>query len=118
MSRRSYAILFASLLAVAGQAQAVNPNDSTDSTPVGPMVGAYAPAAVDSPLVAQAKAFVQDRFPSLSLQTVNVAYTQVVRGFNIKLIGTGLDEGRQETWKFVVYRDLDGTMSLSIAERL
>jgi hypothetical protein len=49
---------------------------------------------------------------------VDTAYTQVVKGLNVKLICTAMAEGRQQSWKFVVYRDLDGRMELTLAELL
>jgi hypothetical protein len=49
---------------------------------------------------------------------VNVAYTQVVSGTNVKFVTTGVEDGQQVTWKFVVYKHLDGQMSLSLAEKL
>ncbi len=69
-------------------------------------------------MVQDAKNFAQSRIPSLTLTDVNVAYTQVVKGLNIKLVATGLEDGRQATWKFVVYKDLDGLMDLTLAEKL
>jgi len=109
----------ATLIALAGfasHAQAVIP-DGTPSQP-GVIAGGFTPAPADAPLVQDAKNFAQSRMPSLTLVDVNVAYTQVVNGTNIKLVATGVEDGRQVTWKFVVYQKLDGEMSLSLAERL
>jgi len=105
-----------SLVGFASHAQAVIPG-GTPSQP-GAIVGAFAPAPVDAPLVQDAKNFAQSRIPSLTLVDVNVAYTQVVDGTNIKLVTTGVEDGQQVTWKFVVYKQLDGQMSLSLAEKL
>ncbi len=104
------------LAGFASHAQAVIPGGTPAQS--GVLVGAYAPAPVDSPLVQDAKNFAQSRIPSLTLVEVNVAYTQVVSGLNIKLIATGVEDSQQVTWKFVVYKRLDGLMSLSLAEKL
>jgi len=105
-----------SLVGIAAHAQAELPT-GTPSQP-GPLAGAYAPATVDAPLVQDAKNFAQSRIPSLTLVEVNVAYTQAVSGTNIKFVTTGVEDGQQVTWKFVVYKNLDGLMSLSMAEKL
>ncbi len=109
------AVLLAAL-AFAVPAPAADTQDPATQPPI--LLGAYTPVPVDAPDVQDAKAFVQDRLPSLDLVDVKVAYTQVVAGLNIKLISNALDAGRQETWKFVVYRDLEGRMALALAERL
>ena len=111
----SSAALFA-LLGFAAHAEATVPEPSASQSDL--LLGAYASAPVDSPVVQAAKDFAQSRIPSVTLVEVNVAYTQVVKGLNIKLVATGVEEGRQVSWKFVVYKGLDGQMSLMIAERL
>ena len=105
-----------SLVAIATHAQAVIPTGTPSQA--GILVGAYAPTGVDAPLVQDAKNFAQSRMPSLTLVEVNVAYTQVVSGTNVKLVTTGVEDGQQVTWKFVVYKNLDGQMSLTLAEKL
>jgi hypothetical protein len=82
------------------------------------MVGAYTPVSLDAPVVQDAKNFAQSRIPSLTLVDVNVAYTQVVNGTNIKFVATGTEEGRVVSWKFIIYRKLDGVMSLTLAEQI
>lgn len=104
------------LLGMAAPAQAVNPDAPADSSRI--IVPAFLPASVDAPEVQAARDFAQSRIPSLTLVNVNVAYTQVVSGWNVKIITTGVEDGRQVTWKFLVYRKLDGEMSLTLAERL
>lgn len=104
------------LLGLAAPIQAAMPNNVPSQA--GPMVGAYQAIPVDAPEVQDARDFAQSRVPSFAVTRVNVAYTQVVAGLNIKLIATGLEEGRQETWKFVVYKNLDGSLALTLAERL
>jgi hypothetical protein len=104
------------LVGFAAHAQAFIPGATPSQS--GIILGAYASAPVDAPLVQDAKNFVQSHIPSLTLVAVNVAYTQIVDGTNIKLVTTGVEDGQQVTWKFVVYKTLDGQMSLSLAERL
>ena len=115
MNRIFRSVVLVSILGFAVPAPAA---DTQGSSSVPPVLGAYSPVAVDAPEVKEARTFVQDRLPSLSLGEVKVAYTQVVAGLNIKFISDALDGGRQETWKFVVYRDLEGRMALAVAERL
>jgi hypothetical protein len=103
------------LLGIAAPAQAIVPDSSSRS---GVLLGAYEPAPADTPVVQDAKNFAQSRIPSLTLVEVNVAYTQVVKGLNIKFVSTGVEEGRQVSWKFIVYQDLDGQMSLTLAEKI
>ena len=105
-----------SLVGFTTHAQALIPGESMART--GLIAGAFAPTPVDAPLVQDARSFAQSRIPSLALLEVNVAYVQVVDGTNIKLVTTGLEDGRQVTWKIVVYRQLDGQMSLALAEKL
>jgi hypothetical protein len=69
-------------------------------------------------MVQDAKNFAQSRITALTLMVVNVAYTQIVDGTNIKVVATGVEDGQQVTWKFVVYKKLDGQISLSMAEKL
>ena len=109
------AVLLAALAFVV-PAPAADSQEPSTQPPI--LLGAYTPVPVNAPDVLDAKAFVQDRLPSLALADVQVAYTQVVAGLNIKLISNAMDAGRQETWKFVVYRDLEGRMALALAERL
>lgn len=84
----------------------------------GMRVGAYDRVAIDSQDVQAARAFVQTRMLTLSLGEVAVAYEQVVNGSNFKLICTALENGRPDSWKFVVYRSLSGEWQLEQAERL
>jgi hypothetical protein len=104
------------LIGIAAPVQAAVPGDPAGQPPI--LVGAYAPAAVDAPDVQDAKDVAQTRMPALSQVQVGTAYTQVVKGLNVKLICTAQAEGRQQSWKFVVYRDLDGRWELTLAEQL
>ena len=116
MNRIFLTATLVSLVGITGRAQAIIPGGTPSQFQV--VVGAYAPAPVDAPLVQDAKHFAQSRIPSLTLVDVNVAYTQVVNGTNVKFVTTGVEDGQQVTWKFVVYRNLDGQMFLSLAEKL
>jgi hypothetical protein len=116
MNRLATTLVLSALLGFAAQAQAVIPNDSPSQPDL--IVGGYTPALADAPVIQDAKNFVEAHLPSLSQVSVCMAYTQVVHGLNIKLIGSGIEEGRQVSWKFVVYKHLDGQMELSLAERL
>ena len=116
MNRIFLTATLVSLVGFAGRAQTIIPGGTLSQSQV--VVGAYAPAPVDAPLVQDAKHFAQSRIPSLTLVDVNVAYTQVVSGTNVKFVTTGVEDGQQVTWKFVVYKNLDGQMSLSLAEKL
>jgi hypothetical protein len=104
------------LLGTVAPVQAADAPDATSQTPI--LVGAYAPAPADAPLVQDARNLAQTRMPALAQVQVDTAYTQVVKGLNVKLICTAMAEGRQQSWKFVVYRDLDGRMELTLAELL
>jgi hypothetical protein len=116
MNRIFLTATLVSLVGFASHAQAVIPAETASQNEI--IVGAFIPALVDAPLVVDAKNFAQSRIPSLTLADVNVAYTQVVNGTNIKLITTGVEDGQQVTWKFVIYKKLNGQMYLSLAERL
>lgn len=107
----------AALIALLGlAAPAQTAGAAGDQAPI--LLGAYAPAAVDAPEVQDARNLAQTRLPALSQVQVATAYTQVVKGLNVKLICTAQAEGRQQSWKFVVYRDLDGRWELTLAEQL
>ncbi len=106
----------AALIALLGLAAPAQAGDPAGTAPI--LLGAYAPAAVDAPEVQDARNVAQTRLPALSRVQVATAYTQVVRGTNVKLICTAVAEGRQQSWKFVVYRDLDGRWELTLAEQL
>ena len=116
MNRIAASLALSTLIGFAAPAQAVNPDANPSQPDI--IVGAFTPVPVDAPVIQDAKNFVQTHMPSLSQVEVSVAYTQVVHGMNVKLIGTGMEEGQQVSWKFVIYRSLNGLMALSLAERL
>lgn len=109
-------ILSAALIALLGLAAPIQAADTSSQPPI--LLGAYAPSPADAPLVQEARDVAQTRLPALTQVQVATAYTQVVRGLNVKLICTAVAEGRQQSWKFVVYRDLDGRWELTLAEQL
>lgn len=116
MRRTLSTVALIALLGLAAPAQTAAAGASGDQGPI--LVGAYAPAAVDAPEVQDARNVAQTRLPALSQVQVASAYIQVVKGLNVKLICTAQAEGRQQSWKFVVYRDLDGRWELTLAEQL
>ena len=84
----------------------------------GILVGAYEPAPSDTPLVAEARSYVQNHLARLSVQEVDEAFIQVVDGLNVKLICEVTAEDGPSTWQFVVYRSLKGQWQLQSAHRL
>jgi hypothetical protein len=81
-------------------------------------VGGYSPAPTDTPLVTDAKAFLQASLPSWSFREVVEAYTQVVAGLNVKLVCDVTEADGPSQWQFVAFRSLDGRWHLTSAERL
>lgn len=115
MNRIVLSALLCPLFGVMAYAQ--SPNEG--ALPAAPaLLGAYAPAAADSPVVLEAKHFLQSRMVSVSLGEVCVAYTQVVDGLNVKLVCNAFEEGHQASWKFVACKSLDGIWHFGVAERL
>jgi hypothetical protein len=82
------------------------------------LVGGYQAAALDAPLVLQARAFIQKHLALLRLEEVQEAYTQVVAGTNVKLVCQVTGEGDPARWEFVAWRKLDGTWLLQSARKL
>ena len=99
-------------------AQAQVPATSIDATVPGPMMGAYQPAPSDMPLVLDAKVFIQHHLPTLNVNEVTEAYTQVVAGLNVKLVCSVSGEDGPATWQFVAFRSLDGRWHFHSAKRL
>jgi hypothetical protein len=85
-------------------------------TPV--LVGGYQPAAVDSPMALEARAFIQKHLAILRLDRIQEAYTQVVAGTKVKLVCQVSGEGAPSRWEFVAWRKLDGTWELQSARRV
>ncbi|GEM_PF-1307927 len=82
------------------------------------LVGDYRPTPVDQPQVVEAKGFLQQKLPNLTLLDVTRAYTQVVAGLNVKLVARVLDEEGTMDWEFVAYQSLDGKWHLTSANRI
>jgi hypothetical protein len=82
------------------------------------LVGAYRQVPVDSPVVQDARNYIQTRLVSVNLGEVTTAYVQVVEGLNVKLICTATEDGQQATWKFIAFQSLDGLWHLGLAEHL
>jgi hypothetical protein len=101
----------AAFLGVALTAQAA-------AVPPRPKAGAPRPAALDDPLVLEAKAFVQKHFALLRLGEMLDASTQVVAGRNIRFTCRVEEEDGAGTWTFVAWRRLDGRWRLQLAERV
>ena len=116
MNKLILAALLCPLFASGAVAQPVAP-DSSNATE-GPIMGAYAPAATDNPLVQDARAFIQNHLASMSLNEVTEAYTQVVAGMNVKLVCEVAGEDGTATWQFVAYRSLDGRWHWHSATRV
>jgi hypothetical protein len=81
-------------------------------------MGAYEPAPCDMPLVQDARAYIQKHLPSMNLEDVKEAYTQVVAGLNVKLICSVTADDGQSNWQFVAFRSLDGHWHLTSAKRI
>lgn len=81
-------------------------------------VGGYHAAALDAPLVLQARTFIQKQLALLRLEEVQEAYTQVVAGTNVKLVCRASGEDGPAFWEFVAWRKLDGAWELRLARRL
>ena len=83
-----------------------------------PITGAYETTPLDTPVVQQAKAFIQNQLPNLLLGEVSEAYSQVVAGLNLKLIIEATGEDGPSTWQFVAFRSLDQYWHLTSAHRI
>ncbi len=81
-------------------------------------VGGYQAAALDAPLVVQARAFIQKHLAILRLEEIQEASTQVVAGTNVKLVCKVSGEGEPARWEFVAWHKLDGAWLLHSARRL
>lgn len=111
MNKIVLAVLFCPLLSMSAQSPAV-------PEPGGIRVGDYRPTPVDQPQVQNAKAFVQEKLPTLTLLDVTKAYTQVVAGLNVKFVSRVSDEEGIMDWEFVAYQSLDGKWHLTSANRI
>ncbi|BDU74034.1 hypothetical protein [Mesoterricola silvestris] len=115
MNRFVLAILLCPSLTLAAQSPA-RPAPQPGSDPI--LVGDYRPTPVDQPQVREAKDFLQQKLPGMTLLDVTRAYTQVVAGLNVKLQAKVLDEEGTMDWEFVAFQGLDGTWHLTSANRI
>lgn len=76
--------------------------------PSGRLVGAPRPAFVDSPVVLDAKSFIQKHLAILRLDGIREAHTQVVAGIKVRLLCLVTDEDETGLWEFVAWRQPDG----------
>ena len=83
-----------------------------------PMPGAPVASTTDTPVVREAKAFVQKHLAILRIKEVKEASTQVVAGLNVKLVCRVAEEEGSGTWEFHAYRKLDGHWRLQSAQRI
>ena len=86
--------------------------------PSHPITGAYEMTPLDTPVVQQAKGYIQNQMPNLVLGEVTEAYTQVVAGLNVKLVVEATGEDGPSTWQFVAFRSLDQRWHLTSAQRI
>ena len=119
---RSYALtlmtfILTTALGVPAMAQWSPGQEDQPSSRPGRM-GAYAPAGLEAPMVLEARTFLQGRLPSMTLNEVREAYTQVVAGLNVKLVCEVEEEDGPATWQFVAFRSLDGRWHFHSALRL
>jgi len=115
MNRILLSALLCPLLGLMAHAQAPT---SSPATHDGALFGAYQLVPSTTPVVQEARAYLQSHLPFLTLEDVPVAYVQIVDGTNVKLICTSMEEGRSASWKFVTFRSPDGLWHLGLAERL
>lgn len=123
MNRTHLAVLIIPFLALSAQAPLEGAPAAQTGEP-GPgnaadiLFGAYRKVPIDTPVVQEARAFLQSRLVSLTLGETSVAYVQIVNGTNVKLVCDVLEDGRTASWKFVAYKSLDGHWHFWSAEHL
>lgn len=115
MNRAILAALLCPLLGLGAQAQ--TPDGGTPPAPAH-LFGAFEPVPANSPVVQEARDFAQSRMLSMTFGEVSVAYVQVVAGLNVKIVCGVTEDGQQSSWKFVVFKSLDGKWHMGMAERL
>jgi hypothetical protein len=90
----------------------------TPPFPQKPAPGAAQPAALEDPLVVEAKHCVQKNFAILRIERVTEASTQIVAGRRVRLVCRVKEEDGEGTWEFVAFRPLQGHWRLQSANRL
>ena len=116
MNKGALAALLCLFTGMAAHAQA-NPQPGSAPSKQ-PRVGAYEPTSSDTPLVLDAKNYIQKHLASMSVAEVREAYTQVVAGLNVKLICAVTSDDGPSDWQFVAFRSLDGCWHLTSAKRI
>ena len=82
------------------------------------LAGGFRPLKGDDPLARDAKAAVQAYFASsFKLDAILAAEVQVVAGANFRLTCQVQEPDGPGTWRFVIWRRLDGTWRLTSARR-
>lgn len=116
MNRMVLSAILCPFLCLGAQAQTPDAGAAPSQTAI--LYGAYQPISSDNPLVQEARDFAQSRMLSMTFGEVSVAYVQVVAGMNVKLVCNVTEDGQPSSWKFVVYKSLDGKWHMGLAERL
>ena len=114
MSRPLPTVLLVPLLAGLLQAQ-VAPASAPTSQGV---PGGYNAVPTDTPMVLEARQFIQACIPALTLEEVTQAYLKVVEGYDIKFVCRATLEDGPSLWEFVAYQSPDGNWRLLSALRL
>ena len=114
MNRFALAALLFPLLGTFAQAQTPTPTPTVNAS----LFGAYSPVPSDSPVVLEARTFMQSRLLSLTLGEVSVAYVQIVEGMNVKLVCSVMEDGKPSSWKFEAFHSLDGQWHFGLAQHL
>lgn len=116
MNRIVLAALLCPLLGVMAHAQTTPAGAPPTQNEI--LFGAYTPVPSNTPVVVEARNYVQSRLMSMTLGEVSVAYTQVVAGLNVKIVCSVMEDGHESSWKFVTFKSLDGQWHLGLAQRL
>ena len=117
MQRLLSPILTSLLLAVVTQAAVPTEPPPADLPPES-LPGGYREVDREAPDVLAARDEAQRANPSLTIEQVLQAYTQVVAGMNYKLVCQVLQEGQETQWRFIVWHKLDGTWEVTRSEKL
>ena len=107
------------LFALAGLPMACAGPGTGNPAPAGPprLAGGFKSIAVEQPLVQEAKAAIQAYFATLRLEAVLAAEVQVVAGTNLRMTCQVREPDGLGTWRFAIWRRLDGRWRLTSARR-
>ena len=106
-------ILLAALLAPLAFIQA----QPTPPSLTQPRKGGFKPTPTDSPVVLDAKAFLQSQLSTMTLTEVLEAEVQVVAGLKVRLLCAVTGDDGASTWQFLAFRSLDGRWHFQGANR-